>query len=436
LSAIDLALLSFVFLPAVWRTERAYGTDPANLPKLVADYLGDDREEERAKLLAEIEGSSGGSIELVASTVREALLGPRLLSGDSFPISTASADVVTLHWRGPDVPDRTPPHPLILCLPDDDELGDPGVALSRMRLLGPAVDENDFRAVVNRRLGSRFQQPPETAADWRSIIRALRRNLPVDSDRIYLYGRGAGGEAAWMAATLNPDLFAGVVAVASVPRLPYSRQLLPLLIPNLSAMRVLSIRSGADSAALLDARLEAIVANGSRLGIAIRGAIAEDPSNEKTELAWLRGAVRPRPGRPVSHWFRYPAQGDAGWIRAAKLYGDVWTEDQLSIAPAPQRDRDEFITDVLKGQLFHFSGDMDGQTLTITTHRIAEIEIRFYEGMTDFNKPVTVLLNGRKRHDALLRPSLATLLESARRDRDPQRLVLAVLTFTIAPETP
>ncbi len=157
------------------------------------------------------------------------------------------------------------------------------------------------------------------------------------------------------------------------------------------------------------------------------GAIAET-------LSAFISRSRAAPGQPITHWFRYPAQGDVGWLRALKAYGDVWTEDQLSIVVNPTADRDAFVTDVLKDKLFYIAGHVDGQTITIETKRVAEIELRLYDGMVDFGRPITVIINGRKRHEAVVKPNIGTLLESAYEEWEFQRLVFVKLIFSIRPD--
>ena len=109
----------------------------------------------------------------------------------------------------------------------------------------------------------------------------------------------------------------------------------------------------------------------------------------------------------------------------------MWDDDQLSIVTSPTTDRDKFISDVLKERLLYLGGRIDGQTIHIETKGCAEIELRLFDGMADFHTPITVLINGRKRHEGLVRPSIPTLLESAHKEREFQRLAFAKLSFSI-----
>ena len=141
--------------------------------------------------------------------------------------------------------------------------------------------------------------------------------------------------------------------------------------------------------------------------------------------------ARVRPPRRVSKWFRYPHQGRAGWLRQVKFKGEIWRDEQLSVLPALQVDRDAFITGVIKGKLAYLGGRVDGQTITIDTRRCARIELSVPEGLVDLDKPVTVLCNGRKRFEGILRRSVRTLLEAAYRDWKFEHPPVARLSLSI-----
>jgi pimeloyl-ACP methyl ester carboxylesterase len=364
-------------------------------------------------------------------------------------VETASSGRVNVLWRGFNDPDPTPAWPLVLCMLADDEVEDiPNRTLNRAVItLGPAFCNSCFLAALNRPIGGGFHQHPAAANDLRKIIRELRKRLNLDTERLYLFGFREGGEAAWMASLFQPDSFACLIAVASRPRFPFPNQVYPLLLANLKDVPVLVIMPAASESnpetklSVMDAHLDAIAELAGLTSLPIRRVIVGFDDGEygllprwdaaKDDLAVIREKARAKPGRTVWHWFRYPAQGDVSWLRAAKTYGDVWTDDQLSIAAAPTTDRDAFITDTIKDKLFYLGGRIDGQTISIETKRITEVELRLFDGMVDFSRPITVIINGRKRHEALVKPSVATLLESAFGEWEFQRLVYAKLSFSI-----
>jgi hypothetical protein len=131
-------------------------------------------------------------------------------------------------------------------------------------------------------------------------------------------------------------------------------------------------------------------------------------------------------------WLRYLPQGNAGWLRATELAGDVWDDEQISIAVTASADRDDFITQTFKQKLFYLSGHIDGQTITIETKRIEGIELRLSPAQVDFSKSVVIVINGRKRFEGLLEPSIKDLLESAYEDWDFQHPAHWRKSFTIS----
>lgn len=421
---------------------------PPTLDALVDQHFRTDDVAERTKLVSSIEKTAESSIEAVATAIRRVMVWEPLPGTDLFAVETASPGRVNVLWKGFNDPDPTPARPLVLCLPADDEREDiPNRTLNRaVMTLGPAFYNACLLAAVSRSIGGSFHQHPAEADDLRRIIRELRRRIHLDTDRLYLFGFHEGGAAAWMASLFQPDLFAGLIVVASYPKLPFPQQVYPLLLPNLKDIPLLVIaphRDETDAAGLsvLDAHLDAILEPARLNSLPMNKAIVPFDDGKfgavprwnavKDAVAVIRDQTRVKPSRTVSHWFRYPAQGEIGWLRAVKTYGDVWTDDQLSISVAPATDRDTFVTDVFKDKLFHIGGRVVGQTIHIETKRIADVELRIFDGMLDFAKPITVIINGRKRHEGLIKPNIATMLESAFEDWEFQRLVFAKLAFSI-----
>ncbi|MFH1108512.1 MAG: hypothetical protein V1790_04840 [Planctomycetota bacterium] len=421
---------------------------------LVEQYFRTDADRDRNELLALIEKMADGSIEAVADAVRRVMVWDPMPGGD-IAIQTPTSGTITARYHGfldLNPAPRPCPEPrrngLILCLPNDDEEADTSRTLNRaIAVLGPAFDNGCGLVALSRRIGGSFHQLPSDSDDLRFIIRELRKRIHIDTDRVYLYGGGRGGEAAWIAAMFHPDLFAGVITLSAYPPVPYPEQLYPILLGNLRNLPVLSLWPASEKGSP-DPRVESLAAHNraiaelaQRLSVPIRGLEApfeQSPlghlppwESQEGPIQSLRAAVRPPPGRTVSHWFRYLGQGDVGWLHATKLAGDVWDDDQLSIVTSPTTDRDKFISDVLKEKLLYLGGRVDGQTIHIETKGCAQIELRLFDGMVDFARPITVLINGRRRHDGLVRPSAATLLESAYEEWEFQRLALAKLSFSI-----
>jgi len=418
-------------------------TAPA-LDELVDQYFRANDSKERTKLAFSIEEAAGGSIEAIAASVQQ--IPARLPFNDTgrIIVTTTSAGDVTATFQVMLDAEGRYARAMFLCLPAKDELAEePRATIRAVTLLAPAISEGCFVVGLDKPVAGSFLQHVAAAQDLRKIVRELRRTLYVDTNRLFLIGAAEGGEAAWIAALFQPDLFAGVITVSSAPRLPFVQQHFPLLADNLRGTAVFSIVPPDNPS--LNAWTRFLADFTGQRSVPIRIAQVAYPSNIKLGPIPDRRAIagplreflsqgRNPPGRPISHWFRYPAQGDVGWLRAVKTYGDVWTEDQLSIAVSPTTDRDAFIADVLKGKLFHLGGRVEGQTIHIETKRIAEVELRLFDGMVDFAKPITVIINGRKRHEGLVRPSIKTMLEAAHEEWEFQRILYAKVSYSIREE--
>jgi hypothetical protein len=69
-----------------------------------------------------------------------------------------------------------------------------------------------------RSLNSAYEFSDEEHASVVDVLRDLRRYLQVDSDRVFLFGAGESGTMAFDVGLSHPDLFAGVLVMASRPR--------------------------------------------------------------------------------------------------------------------------------------------------------------------------------------------------------------------------
>ena len=133
----------------------------------------------------------------------------------------------------------------------------------------------------------------------------------------------------------------------------------------------------------------------------------------------------------LCQWFRYPRQGSTGWVRQTGFRIPPWQAEQLSVLVSPAVDYDEFVTNVIKSKLAHLSARIDGQTITINTRRCDGVDVFLGESAVDFDKPVTIICNGRRRRERLLEPSIAELLVAAYDNWEFQRLWSVQISFSI-----
>jgi hypothetical protein len=72
-----------------------------------------------------------------------------------------------------------------------------------------------------------------------------------------------------------------------------------------------------------------------------------------------------------------------------------------------------------------------GNRIEVRTSRIAAFEIYLAEAMVDLAKPVTVVVNGKTVHEAVVAPDLAFVVEQSMADRDRTMVYLARLRITV-----
>ncbi|MCO6439077.1 MAG: hypothetical protein J5J06_18445 [Phycisphaerae bacterium] len=311
-------------------------------------------------------------------------------------------------------------------------------------------------------------------AEFRAVVREARRRFRIDSDRIFLHGEWEGGEAAWQVAMFQPHLFAGAILVASIPDLPYPATMyrmmagsnlnrLPLLVatpvarglsdpgdPRASARAETpdsGTKDGPDSPPP-NASLGRLTAAGRAiellaaetgspwkvlhypLGLTLESTAAE--SESAAALASFLGRSREMQTDNVSRVFRYPSQGDAGWVRQTKFLGDVWEAEVISIEARSQAtDSVPYAYRVLLDKLASIVGERGDQSFEIRTHHCGGIDVLLRPGDVDWSKPVTVRINGARRHDSVVEPDIAAMLEEAYRDWEFQHPPWARLRFSI-----
>ena len=132
--------------------------------------------------------------------------------------------------------------------------------------------------------------------------------------------------------------------------------------------------------------------------------------------------TRPHGIRRFSHWFRYPVQGRASWLRQTRFLGEPWTAQQIVVAPAWDETPSQAITGILEDRLAFIGGQIDGQTIRLQTRRCAKLDLLLNDDLVDLDQDITIYLNGTKRFQGRAQRRIATLLEVAGQDWDFQRL--------------
>ncbi|MCH8146986.1 MAG: hypothetical protein IH987_03205 [Planctomycetes bacterium] len=415
------------------------GKEPADL---VVAYFRTEESDARHRLADEIDEICGGSIDRVAQAVRDARLWPTLTDRvGSLSFDCGTTDPVEIIYQLPVGYDATTPWPVIVFAGDCD------ATLSFAQLSEPLGDLADGFILLHPRqwIGGSFDQSLGAAGDFRQFVRHVRRAFHTDTDRLYLYGRGVGGDAAWMSGIMHPDLFAGIVVFDSYPKVPFAEQLYPIILPNLASLEALSIW-GDPPPGILTGRANAVAVHNRAIvefartaslpieGMALSAGVSQS-ATAKAQQTLLSCRRRFDPVA-VSHWFRYPTQGHSAWLRQSKFLGEVWTADQLSIRPGPFVDRDVFIGDVLRGRLAYLGGYRDGDSFHLETRKCAGVTLSLPLREAAPRRSITVYCNRKRRYAGAIKPSARTLLSHAYRTWDMQHLVVAEISFSIRRDLP
>ena len=392
---------------------------------LVGRYFLQPDARGRKMLSSAVAKASGGDPFAVASAMAELTLWAPVPGDEDEmvlvfePSAGASVNVLI---RLPASYDPSKAYPMLLCLPDDGIA--PVATLSSVRdEFGPAVD-GFLLACPARRISGRFQQSVHQSGDFRALVLAVRKAVHTDTDRLYLFGRSAGGDAVWITALNHADLLAGVVVVDSFPRLPYAQEAYPWWLANLAHVPVLS--AWRMPAPTQSTTRGVMVAEHNRyISLIAQEADLpfvglELPADDQAAMSAFRKAANdvfqtPRVHRPreVSCWFRYPDHGSAYVVRQTKFAGDVWTDDQIAILPASAVDRGAYIAEVLQGKLAHLGARVAGNRIDLQTRSCTRVEIDVPLAGTNWDEPVVVTCNGQPRRDDVLRPNIATMLSAA-----------------------
>ena len=420
---------------------RAESADRAPLDHLVRAFFTLSDKGERESVAKAIEKAAQGSVPAVALAIRRAKLWSDASSKiERFSVRLPSSRPVSIECSFPEGYDRALAYPVLLCLPEVGDSPARTLALAR-RALGESI-RGFVLAAPARPVSGSFHLPRDSAGDFTMLLRELRRRIHIDSDRLFLFGSGTGGDAAWLAAMFHPDDLAGAIVLASYPHVPYAAQTLPFLLRNLRSVPVLTVWAEPRVGDTSVRRVAEVAHNRAIRRIADDANLAitslELPSDRFDTRGFLESDARAilagrRAAMPTeaSLWFRYPQQGKIAWLRQTRFAGEVWAAPELSIRPAPGADRDLFITNTVQRKMAYLSGRIDGQTIEITARRCRRVELALPEGLIDFTQPVTVRCNGKIRFEGLIEPDVATLLESAYTDWDFQRPAVARFSFSI-----
>lgn len=251
-----------------------------------------------------------------------------------------------------------------------------------------------------------------------SIVDACKR-FRIDSDRVFLTGHGMGGDAAFDIGFSHPDLFAGVIPIGGVSD-KYSRvywengKQLPFYVVSGELDRDTRDRNRPDLERMMKYNFDLIYTE-------YHGAGGDSFYSEIHKLFdWMNRHRRGKMPRLVEvttlrttdnhfHWFEFDGipktVTDVVWSRAPRPMG---------LAASVNEEGNSLVvkSGAAKTRLWLAPKDQASNS-----------------GLVDFEKRITVRINGRPRWNDFLKPDIEAMLEDFRRRADRQRLFWAVLDF-------
>ena len=295
-----------------------------------------------------------------------------------------------------------------------------------------------------------IQSTTPPSAEHILALNAVRKELHVDSNRVYVLGYSRGGHAAWTLAVSHPAEYAGVAAVAGSLLLQDYGELAEVFLPNLTATHLYACWGQND---VYGPDYRTPTPDGGIAGLNRR--ICELAGSLQLPVKWYEmpeaghGNVIPprkdldellahtRVAYPASicHVFRLVYQGRTAWIEPRDWQGPWWDQQPLKIRfnadenpdnPGVQRAARVRAVRNLLGEV---RGDVKDQEIKVYRKRINELAVWIYDGMVDWDQPITLNVNGRKVYEGPIQPDLFVCLSQAARTYDFDRLYWAGLYF-------
>jgi dienelactone hydrolase len=248
----------------------------------------------------------------------------------------------------------------------------------------------------------------------------VMRELHVDPDRVTLDGMSMGAGGAFRLVEHHPDRWAAIAPRCNVPDVRQKQDksfvaMLPENYRNVPVWWAVGAKDEKIPLAAAHAARDAFAALKYDVVYREHPEGGHDWSIEKDDevLAWLEKQRRtPYPEEVVfktyeevfarSHWIEVTKRTSAPPIVTVHL--DMFGKESER--------RTELRPPVL------VRAKRTGNAIDVTCEEVRELRVWLDDAMVDLEKPVSITVNGKKLHDAVVRRSVETLIEEARRRRD------------------
>jgi len=265
-----------------------------------------------------------------------------------------------------------------------------------------------------------WARPGQTAYEYSArehaaVLAALReatRRFSIDTDRVFLSGHSAGGDAAWDVALAHPDLWAGLVAVA-----PAVGKYVNHYWHNARTLPIYVVGGELDGAGIArnGMHLDRCFAKGfDTTYVEYRGRGHEHFSDEIVRIfTWMRSRRRDFFPRSIDVVSMRPWDRFFWWVEMAGA------PDRTVVLPSqwpPPQDIRPFEIEAKATA---------GNALAVRCGA-ERVRVWLAPDLVDFASPVTVTLDGRRLLDGPAAPDVDVLLEDLRRRCDRQHPFWAV----------
>lgn len=398
-------------------------------------------QEREASLVQSIESDPDYDRAKVGDWLHRAKLFPNQAAGERmFNIELDHGEYRSLLISIP--ADYTPDRPWPLIISYHGNGSGEAYSLARVkRLLGDRIDE--YVVVCPGNAGQDIiDAVGEPSVEHPLTLRTIKELFHIDSDRVYVWGKSAGGFMAWTLATLHADMYAGVMPLGCAYSIPaYIDGLWETMLSNVSNLPMIHVWGGKDGLKCLQvlgvpenptiaAMNSVLTETVNRLGLD-NVLLHRMPDNRHSGMtppadafARFMSSSRNNTPKTIHHRFRYIYQSSAYWLEGHTWVGEQWRSESLlflDILQGGEEKRQE-MGRMIHDRLGGFDATHEGQVFDIKRRHVGEMTLWIGSDMVDWETPVKVSVDGAKVHDAILTPYLGVCLAQAKRTRDFDRL--------------
>ncbi len=387
------------------------------LVESVAAYLTESDPARSRELLAKVLGDSAGSVDRVhraLCAVRANLPGSE---ANILTIQNPGGNQQEIRIERPADYDSATACPLVIVLADGNLPKSMREQLANLNTTHIVARIGDYSDLSFNADAQSWNQP----ARW---LAALRRELNIDRNRIYVVGWSRGADAALLWAIMQPDLFAGVVAVEGMLDTPYARQMAQLLLPNLAHTKLhlnWTQPEWPTAVTSIDRTMRVALSNTVMAEVAdARSLPAHHNIRRPGELVsadsweYMFSEVRASDVSGFVHRFRFPTQGHAWFAHTREFEKACWTGDRIHIAPRAAVDTDAAVRKVLDGKLARIEADRRGSEWSLSFSHASAIDLCLRLEEVRAHPAIQIVFEGKRRFSGDIKPDIRTMLESAK----------------------